>query len=46
MFESFGFPCSHMIVVMKIEHLEEIPESFIMKRWSKLEKNGPNSTWQ
>ncbi|RVW74052.1 hypothetical protein CK203_056404 [Vitis vinifera] len=27
-----------MIVVMKIEHLEEIPESCIMKRWSKLAK--------
>ena len=38
MFESIGFPCPHMIVVMKIEHLEEIPESCIMKRWSKLAK--------
>ncbi|KAL6347689.1 hypothetical protein AAG906_026218 [Vitis piasezkii] len=27
-----------MIVVIKIEHLEEIPESCIMKRWSKLAK--------
>ncbi|RVW86593.1 Protein FAR1-related sequence 5 [Vitis vinifera] len=34
----FGFPCPHMIVVMKIEHLEEIPETCIMKRWSKLAK--------
>ncbi|RVX10335.1 Protein FAR1-related sequence 5 [Vitis vinifera] len=31
MFESVGFPCPHMIVVMKIEHLEEIPETCIMK---------------
>ncbi|RVW38338.1 Protein FAR1-related sequence 5 [Vitis vinifera] len=38
MFESVGFPCPHMIVVMKIEHLEEIPETCIMKRWSKLAK--------
>ncbi|RVW25439.1 Protein FAR1-related sequence 5 [Vitis vinifera] len=38
MFESVGFPCPHMIVVMKIEHLEEIPESCIMKMWSKLAK--------
>ncbi|WJZ85513.1 hypothetical protein VitviT2T_005042 [Vitis vinifera] len=38
MFESVGFPCPHMIVVMKIEHLEAIPESCIMKRWSKLAK--------
>ncbi|RVX10178.1 Protein FAR1-related sequence 5 [Vitis vinifera] len=38
MFESIGFPCPHMIVVMKIEHLEEIPETCIMKRWSKLAK--------
>ncbi|KAL6331791.1 hypothetical protein AAG906_020133 [Vitis piasezkii] len=38
MFESVGVPCPHMIVIMKIEHLEEIPESCIMKRWSKLAK--------
>ncbi|KAL6335592.1 hypothetical protein AAG906_030725 [Vitis piasezkii] len=38
MFESVGFPCPHMIVVMKIEHLEEIHESCIMNRWSKLTK--------
>ncbi|WJZ99619.1 hypothetical protein VitviT2T_018045 [Vitis vinifera] len=38
MFESVGFPCPHIIVVMKIEHLEEIPKTCIMKRWSKLAK--------
>ena len=38
MFELVGFPCPHMIVVMKIEHLEEIPESCTMNRWSKLTK--------
>ena len=38
MFELVGFPCPHMIVVMKIEHLEEILKSCIMKRWSKLAK--------
>ena len=32
MFESGGFPCPYIIVVMKIEHLEEILESCIMKR--------------
>ena len=25
MFESIGIPCCHMVVVMKMEHLEEIP---------------------
>ena len=39
MFELVGFPCPHMIVIIKIEHLEEIPESCIMKRWSKLAKD-------
>ena len=38
MFKSIDFSYPHMIVVMKIEHLEEIPESCIMKRWSKLAK--------
>ena len=32
MFELVGSPYPHMIVVMKIEHLEEIPQSCIMKR--------------
>ncbi|RVX20318.1 Protein FAR1-related sequence 7 [Vitis vinifera] len=38
MFESIGIPCCHMVVVMKVEHLEEIPQSCIMKRWTKLAK--------
>ncbi|KAL6347575.1 hypothetical protein AAG906_026101 [Vitis piasezkii] len=36
MFESIGIPCCHMVVVMKVEHLEQIPRSCIMKRWTKL----------
>ena len=32
MFESIGFPCPHMTILMKIEHLEEIPKSCILKR--------------
>ncbi|XP_034680101.1 protein FAR1-RELATED SEQUENCE 5-like [Vitis riparia] len=35
---SIGIPCCHMVVVMKVEHLEEIPQSCIMKRWTKLAK--------
>ena len=38
MFESISIPCCHMVVVMKVEHLEEIPQSCIMKRWTKLAK--------
>ena len=32
MYESIGIPCCHMVVVMKIEHLEEIHLSCILKR--------------
>lgn len=40
MFKLVSFSYPHMIVVMKIDHLEEITESCIMKRWSKLAKEG------
>ena len=43
MFESIGIPCCHMFVVMKVEHLEEIPTSCILKRWIKLAKAHPRS---
>ncbi|KAI8543547.1 hypothetical protein RHMOL_Rhmol08G0227200 [Rhododendron molle] len=33
MFESFGLPCCHMIVVMKYEHLLTIP--LVMQRWTR-----------
>ncbi|KAF7151325.1 hypothetical protein RHSIM_Rhsim02G0074600 [Rhododendron simsii] len=35
MFESFGLPCCHMIVVMKYEHLLVIPRSLLMRRWTR-----------
>ncbi|XP_058203044.1 protein FAR1-RELATED SEQUENCE 5-like [Rhododendron vialii] len=35
MFESFGLPCCHMIVVMKYEHLPTIPPSLVMRRWTR-----------
>ncbi|KAI8560916.1 hypothetical protein RHMOL_Rhmol04G0293100 [Rhododendron molle] len=35
MFESFGLPCCHMIVVMKYEHLLTIPPSLVMRRWTR-----------
>ena len=38
MFESIGIPCCHMVVVMKMEHLEEISLSCILKKWTKLTK--------
>ncbi|KAF7114848.1 hypothetical protein RHSIM_RhsimUnG0075000 [Rhododendron simsii] len=35
MFESFGLPCWHMIVVMKYEHLSSIPPTLVMQRWTR-----------
>ncbi|KAH7844637.1 hypothetical protein Vadar_030137 [Vaccinium darrowii] len=35
MFESFGLPCCHMILVMKYEQLVAIPHNLIMQRWTK-----------
>ena len=43
MFESIGIPYCHMVVVMKVEHLEEISLSCILKRWKKLAKAHPRS---
>ena len=43
MFESISIPCCHMVVVMKVEHLEEIPPSCILKKWTKLAKAHPRS---
>ncbi|CAL5379164.1 unnamed protein product [Camellia sinensis] len=34
-FEFFGLPCSHMISVMKCEHMTEILPSCVMHRWTK-----------
>lgn len=30
-----GIPCYHMVSVMKNEHLREIPQSTVKKRWTK-----------
>jgi len=35
LFESHGFPCSHIIFVMKVVHIDHIPSSLILKRWTK-----------
>lgn len=35
MFESFGLPYCHMIVVMKYEHLLVIPRSLLMRKWTR-----------
>ncbi|XP_058219904.1 protein FAR1-RELATED SEQUENCE 5-like [Rhododendron vialii] len=35
MFESFGLPCCHMIVVIKYEHISTIPPSLVMRRWTR-----------
>ncbi|KAI8534282.1 hypothetical protein RHMOL_Rhmol10G0078200 [Rhododendron molle] len=38
-FESIGFPCCHMISVMKMEHMREIPSYLISQRWTKMAKS-------
>ncbi|KAI8571218.1 hypothetical protein RHMOL_Rhmol01G0101800 [Rhododendron molle] len=40
-FESIGFPCQHMISVMKMEHMREIPSCLILQRWTKTAKSFP-----
>ncbi|KAI8572535.1 hypothetical protein RHMOL_Rhmol01G0207100 [Rhododendron molle] len=40
-FESIGFPCQHMISVMKMEHMREIPSCLILQRWTKTAKSSP-----
>ncbi|XP_028127602.1 protein FAR1-RELATED SEQUENCE 9-like [Camellia sinensis] len=34
-FESFGLPCCHMICVMKAENLTQIPQTFVLHRWTR-----------
>ncbi|CAL5389113.1 unnamed protein product [Camellia sinensis] len=34
-FEFFGLPCSHMISVMKCEHMTKIPPGCVMHHWTK-----------
>ena len=43
MFKSIDIPCCHVVVVMKVEHLEEIHFSCILKRWTKLANVHPRS---
>ncbi|XP_072059595.1 protein FAR1-RELATED SEQUENCE 5-like isoform X2 [Arachis hypogaea] len=33
--DSYGIPCSHMFCVMKREQIKELPETLILKRWTK-----------
>lgn len=39
LFECEGIPCSHMFNIMKHEHMNEIPSSLILKRWTKSAKS-------
>jgi hypothetical protein len=39
LFEARGIPCSHIIFVMKEEHVDHIPSGLILKRWTKNAKN-------
>ncbi|KAF7148543.1 hypothetical protein RHSIM_Rhsim03G0160300 [Rhododendron simsii] len=38
-FESIGFPCQHMISVIKMEYMREIPSCLILQRWTKTAKS-------
>ncbi|KAJ1412577.1 Zinc finger, CCHC-type [Sesbania bispinosa] len=38
LFESRGIPCSHIICVMKNEHVDHIPRSLVLARWRKSAK--------
>ncbi|KAJ1386622.1 Zinc finger, PMZ-type [Sesbania bispinosa] len=38
-FETLGFPCSHIIHVIKSERLEKIPQNLIHLRWTKTAKS-------
>lgn len=35
LFDSRGFPCSHMFYVMKEEYIDHIPTSLVLSRWTK-----------
>lgn len=38
-FELLDIPCSHILCVMKVEHVDHIPSSLILKRWTKETKS-------
>jgi hypothetical protein len=35
LYESYGIPCCHIIQVLRAEKQNEIPSTYIMKRWEK-----------
>jgi hypothetical protein len=35
LYESYGIPCRHIIQVLRAEKQNEIPSTYIMKRWEK-----------
>ncbi|CAN1141152.1 Protein FAR1-RELATED SEQUENCE 5, partial [Linum perenne] len=42
-FNSLGIPCQHMIAILKEEPVFEIPESFVIRRFTKKPKNKKRS---
>ncbi|KAM5574058.1 protein FAR1-RELATED SEQUENCE 5-like [Rosa sericea] len=44
LFECEGIPCGHSFNIMKHEHMNEIPLSLVMKRWTKHAKSEIQST--
>ncbi|CAN1160172.1 Protein FAR1-RELATED SEQUENCE 5 [Linum perenne] len=45
-FNSLGIPCQHMIAILKEEALFEIPDSFVIRRFTKKPKNQKRSRVQ
>jgi len=39
LYKSYGIPCSHIVCVMRLKHVNLFPESLICKRWLKDTKN-------
>ncbi|KAJ1417392.1 Zinc finger, PMZ-type [Sesbania bispinosa] len=42
--ESRGLPCEHIVTVLNHLGIDELPESFVLKRWSKSAKDGLGGT--
>ncbi|KAJ1418138.1 Zinc finger, PMZ-type [Sesbania bispinosa] len=42
--ESRGLPCEHIVTVLNHLGIDELPKSFVLKRWSKVVKDGLGGT--
>ncbi|XP_027181850.1 protein FAR1-RELATED SEQUENCE 5-like [Coffea eugenioides] len=44
--ESLGLPCGHMFRIMVFEGMRKIPDSCIMKRWSRIARDSIGGDWE